>query len=312
MIGAMLLRIMAEAQQGADYDMLLRVARAAEGLGFDGFFRSDHYLKYGDVDGRPGPSHSWVILAGLARETTRIKLGTLMTAATFQLPGPLAIAVANVDQMSRGRVELGIGTGWYEPEHQAYGIPFPALAERFERFQEQLEIITGLWDTPVGETFSFEGKHYQLRDSPALPKPYSGRPPIVLGGGGPRRTPALAARFADEFNTMFRSVEETRTVFERVQAACAARGRARALLYSVAQEVCCGRDDREVARRAAAMIGRDMAHLREKGMTGSPAEIVDKIGRFGELGCGRIYLRMMDLRDIAHLELLASEVLPHI
>ena len=308
----MLLRIMAEAQQGADYDTLLRLARAAEELGFDGFFRSDHYVKYGDVDGLPGPTHSWVTLAGLARETTRIKLGTLMTAATFQLPGPLAIAVANVDQMSGGRVELGLGTGWYEPEHRAYGIPFPAMAERFDRFEEQLEIITGLWLTPVGETFSFEGKHYQLHDSPALPKPFSGRPPIIIGGGGPRRTPALAARFADEFNTMFRSAEEARTVYERVQAACAAQGRTRALAYSVAQEVCCGRDDREVARRAAAMIGRDMAHLREKGMIGSPAQIVDKIGRFGEVGSSRIYLRMMDLHDIAHLELLASEVLPQI
>jgi F420-dependent oxidoreductase-like protein len=308
----MLLRIMAEAQQGADYDTLLRLARAAEELGFDGFFRSDHYVKYGDVDGLPGPTHSWVTLAGLARETTRIKLGTLMTAATFQFPGPLAIAVANVDQMSGGRVELGLGTGWYEPEHRAYGIPFPTLAERFERFEEQLEIITGLWLTPIGETLSFEGKHYQLHDSPALPKPFSGIPPIIIGGGGPRRTPALAARFADEFNTMFRSAEETKTVYERVQAACAAQGRTRALAYSVAQEVCCGRDDREVARRAAAMIGRDMAYLRDNGMIGSPAEIVDKIGRFGELGCSRIYLRMMDLHDIAHLELLASEVLPQI
>jgi F420-dependent oxidoreductase-like protein len=308
----MLLRIMAEAQQGADYDTLLRLAQAADELGFDGFFRADHYVKLGDGDGLPGPTHSWVTLAGLARETARVKLGTLMTAATFQFPGPLAIAVANVDQMSGGRVELGLGTGWYELEHRAYGIPFPALAERFERFEEQLEIITGLWLTPIGETFSFEGKHYQLYDSPALPKPFSGRPPIIIGGGGPRRTPALAARFADEFNTMFRSVEEARTVYERVQAACAAQGRVRALAYSVAQEVCCGRDDSEVARRAAAMTGRNMAHLREKGMIGSPAEIVDKIGRFGELGCSRIYLRMMDLHDIAHLELLASEVLPQL
>jgi F420-dependent oxidoreductase-like protein len=309
----MLLRIMAEAQQGADYDTLLRLARAAEDLGFDGFFRADHYVKYGPVDGLPGPTNSWVTLAGLARETTRVKLGTLMTAATFQFPGPLAIAVANVDQMSGGgRVELGLGTGWFEPEHRAYGIPFPTLAERFERFEEQLEIITGLWLTPVGETFSFEGKHYCLEDSPALPKPVSGRPPIIIGGGGPKRTPVLAARFADEFNTMFRSVDEARTVYERVQAACAAQGRTRDLAYSIAQEVCCGRDDREVARRAAAMIGRDMAHLREKGMIGSPAEIVDKIGRFGELGCSRIYLRMMDLHDVAHLELLASEVLPQI
>jgi F420-dependent oxidoreductase-like protein len=307
----MLLRVMAEAQQGAGYDDLLRIARAAEELGFDGFFRSDHYLKYGPGDGLPGPSNSWVTLAGLARETERIRLGTLMTAATFQLPGPLAIAVANVDQMSRGRAVLGIGTGWFEPEHQAYGIPLPALGERFDRFEEQLKIITGLWDTPVGETFSFKGKYYQLQDSPALPKPYA-RPPIIIGGGGPRRTPALAARFADEFNTMFRSVAEARPVFDRVRAACAAQGRTRPLAFSIAQEVCCGRDDRAVARRAAAMTGRDLAHLRDKGMIGSPAEIVDKIGQFSELGCRAIYLRMMDLHDIEHLELLASDVLPQL
>jgi F420-dependent oxidoreductase-like protein len=308
----MFLRIMAEAQQGADYDTLLRLASAAEQLGFDGFFRADHYLAYGGVDGLPGPTSSWVTLAGLARETERIKLGTLMTAATFQFPGALAISVANVDQMSHGRVELGIGTGWYEPEHRAYGIPFPTLAERFERFEEQLEIITGLWDTPAGQTFGFEGKHYQLQDSPALPKPFSGRPPIIIGGGGPRRTPRLAARFADEFNTMFKSVTEAQETYDRVRAQCEAQGRTRPLAFSIAQEVCCGRDDREVARRAAAMIGRDQAHLREKGMIGSPAEIVDKIGRFAGIGASRIYLRMMDLHDLDHLELLASQVLPQL
>src|SRR5207244_1747362 len=133
--------------------------------------RSDHYLAMGGRDGLPGPTDSWVTLAGLARETQRIRLGTLVSAATFRYPGPLAISVAQVDAMSGGRVELGIGTGWYEAEHRAYGIPFPPLGERFDRLQEQLAIITGLWTTPVGTLFSFAGKCYQVTDSPGLPKP---------------------------------------------------------------------------------------------------------------------------------------------
>jgi alkanesulfonate monooxygenase SsuD/methylene tetrahydromethanopterin reductase-like flavin-dependent oxidoreductase (luciferase family) len=165
------LRIFTEPQQGADYGRLLAVARATEELGFDAFFRSDHYLKMGDVSGLPGPTDSWITLAGLARETARIRLGTLMSAATFRYPGPLAIAVAQVDEMSAGRVELGLGTGWFDAEHTAYGIPFPGLAQRFDRLEEQLAIITGLWETPEGKTFSFDGAYYTLTDSPALPKP---------------------------------------------------------------------------------------------------------------------------------------------
>src|SRR6476661_4362274 len=173
------LRIFTEPQQGATYDQLLRMARATEDLGFDAFFRSDHYLTMGG-DGLPGPTDAWTTLAGLARETKRIRLGTLMTAATFRLPGVLAIQVAQVDQMSGGRVELGLGAGWYEEEHRAYGIPFPA--EKFARLEEQLAIITGLWRTPVGETFGYEGTHYQLADSPALPKPAQDRVPVLIGG----------------------------------------------------------------------------------------------------------------------------------
>ena len=202
----MKLRIFTEPQQGASYQTLRSVALAAEELGFDAFFRSDHYLKMGSVSGLPGPTDAWATLAALAVETSRIRLGTLVTPATFRLPGPLAITVAQVDQMSGGRIELGLGAGWYEAEHTAYGIPFPPLGERFDILTEQLEIITGLWDTADGETFSFSGAHYQLSDSPALPKPAQRpRPPVILGGAGARRTPRLAARFADEFNLGFRS-----------------------------------------------------------------------------------------------------------
>jgi F420-dependent oxidoreductase-like protein len=307
------LRIFTEPQQGATYDTLLRLAKTTEEAGFDAFYRSDHYLKMGDVSGLPGPTDAWITLAGLARETSRIRLGTLVTAATFRLPGPLAISVATVDQMSGGRVDLGLGTGWFDAEHSAYGIPFPAVKERFERLEEQLEIITGLWETPVGETYSFAGDHYRLSDAPALPKPVQQpRPPILIGGTGPSRTPRLAARYADEFNVPFRSLEETRLGIERVAAACSTVGRKpESMVYSAAQVVCCGRDDAEIARRADA-IGRSVEDLRENGLAGTPAELVQAIGRFAEIGCGRLYLQTLDLSDLAHIELIASEVLPKV
>jgi F420-dependent oxidoreductase-like protein len=309
----MLLRIFTEPQQGASYDTLLRVAKATEEYGFDAFFRSDHYLKMGGVEGLPGPSDAWITLAGLARETSRIRLGTLVTAATFRLPGPLAIAVANVDDMSGGRVELGLGTGWFEEEHTAYGVPFPSLRERFDRFEEQLQIVTGLWETPLGKTFSFEGVHYRLADSPALPKPAQRpRPPLIIGGGGAKRTPRLAARYADEYNVPFMQLEDTRAAYERVRAVCAHGGRdSRSMIFSAAQVLCCGRGDAELRRRAEA-IGRDVDELRRNGLAGSPAEIVDKIGRFAEIGATRMYLQVLDLADLDHLELVASEVLPQV
>ncbi|NUS29702.1 MAG: LLM class F420-dependent oxidoreductase, partial [Streptomyces sp.] len=211
------LRIFTEPQQGATYDTLLTVAKATEDLGFDAFFRSDHYLKMGSGDGLPGPTDAWITLAGLARETKRIRLGTLMTAGTFRLPGVLAIQVAQVDQMSGGRVELGLGAGWFEEEHQAYGIPFPK--EKFGRLEEQLAIVTGLWETKLGDTFDFHGTYYDLTGSPALPKPAQARIPVLVGGHGPTRTPRLAAKYADEFNMPFASVEDSERQFGRVRAA---------------------------------------------------------------------------------------------
>jgi F420-dependent oxidoreductase-like protein len=304
-------RIFTEPQQGADYQTLRNVALAAEELGFDAFFRSDHYLKMGDVSGLPGPTDSWATLAALAVETSRIRLGTLMTAATFRLPGPLAITVAQVDQMSGGRIEFGLGSGWFETEHTAYGIPFPPLGERFDIYAEQLEIITGLWGTPEGETFSFQGTHYQVSDSPALPKPAQRpRPPVLLGGTGAVRTPRLAARFADEFNVPFESVAESAAVFGRVREACEAAGRYPAsMTYSVAQTVCCGKDEAEFRRRAAA-IGQDPADLREHGVGGTPGEVAAKIAEFAEIGAERIYLQVLDLSDLEHLNLIASDVVP--
>jgi F420-dependent oxidoreductase-like protein len=309
----MKLRIFTEPQQGADYQTLRNVALAAEELGFDAFFRSDHYLKMGSVSGLPGSTDAWATLAGLAVETSRIRLGTLVTAATFRLPGPLAIIVAQVDQMSGGRVELGLGTGWFEAEHAAYGIPFPPLAERFDRLEEQLAVITGLWGTPEGQTFSFDGAHYRVSDSPGLPKPAQRpRPPVIVGGHGARRTPRLAARFADEFNVGFASVADSAAAFGRVREACEAAGRYPAsMVFSVAQTVCCGKDEAEFRRRAAA-IGEDPEGLRANGIGGTPGEVAAKIAEFAEIGAERVYLQVLDLHDLGHLELLASDLLPQV
>jgi F420-dependent oxidoreductase-like protein len=309
----MRLRIFTEPQQGASYTTLRRVARATEDLGFDAFFRSDHYLRFGSGGGEPGPSDAWTTLAGLAVETSRIRLGTLVSSATFRYPGPLAIAVASVDAMSDGRVELGIGAGWYEAEHAAYGIPFPPVRERFDRLEEQLAIITGLWATPPGREFSHQGAHYQVTGSPALPKPLQRpRPPVIIGGHGPRRTPALAARYADEFNIAFSSVGTAAAQFGRVREACAAAGRDPATLgLSAAQKVCCGKDEATLSRRAAS-IGYQVAELRANGLGGSPAEIVDKIGSFAEAGAQTMYLQVLDLDDLDHLADIAATVLPQV
>jgi F420-dependent oxidoreductase-like protein len=309
----MRLRIFTEPQQGASYATLRRVARAAEELGFDAFFRSDHYLKMGSVSGEPGPSDAWATLAGLAVETSTIRLGTLVTSATFRYPGPLAITVAGIDEMSGGRVELGLGAGWFEREHAAYGIPFPPLKERFDRLDEQLAVITGLWETPKGETFSYDGTYYQVSESPGLPKPVQRpRPPVIVGGHGPRRTPALAAKYADEFNIAFSPVNDVAAQFGRVREACAAAGRdPAALAYTAAQVVCCGKDEATVARRAAA-IGREPGELRASGLGGSPAEIVDKLGTFAEAGTQAMYLQVLDLDDLDHLADIAAQVLPQV
>ncbi|HZS22678.1 MAG TPA: LLM class F420-dependent oxidoreductase [Pseudonocardiaceae bacterium] len=305
-------RIFTEPQQGATYQDQLRVARAAEDAGYDAFFRSDHYLRIGEGSGEPGPTDAWTTLSGLALQTSSIRLGTLVSPATFRLPGPLAIIVAQVDQMSGGRVELGMGSGWYADEHAAYGIPFPPLPERFDRYAEQVEIVTGLWRTPSGQRYSFTGRHYQLTGSPALPKPVQRpHPPLIIGGTGARRTPMLAARFANEYNVAFSSIETTKTQFDRVSAACAEIGRDPAeVRRSVALVVAVARNEGELARRAE-VIGRTVEDLRAHGIAGLPAEAVDRVGTWRErTGIDRIYLQLLDLSDLDHLELVAAEVMP--
>lgn len=307
------LRIFTEPQQGATYEDQLRMAKATEELGFDGFFRSDHYLHMGGVDPLPGPTDSWVTLAGLARETERIRLGTLVTSATFRHPGPLAIAVAQVDQMSGGRVELGLGAGWFEAEHQAYAIPFPDISERFDRLEEQLAIVLGLWDNSTGETFGYRGAHHEVKGSPGLPKPtQQPHPPVIVGGAGRTRTPALAASYADEFNANFMTVERTQQQFARVHQACEAIAREpSSLTYSVALPVFAGKDDAAVNRRLE-FVGRDRADAAVTGLVGTGAEIVDRIGAYAGVGASRVYLQVVDFADPGHLEYLAAEVLSQV
>lgn len=304
-------RVFVEPQQGATYADQAAVAQRAEQLGFDGFFRSDHYLKMGAVSGLPGPTDAWVTLAGLAVQTERIRLGTLVTAATFRLPGPLAISVAQADQMSGGRIELGIGAAWYDDEHRAYGIGFPVLGERFDMLTEQLEILRGLWTTPEGETFSFAGRHYTLTDSPALPKPVQRpHPPIIMGGIGPRRTPALAARFAAEFNCPFFAIEDATMAWARVRERCEREGRdPGSMVLSAALVVCVGGDEEEFTRRTAA-IGRQPEELRRNGVAGLAQEAADTLGTWKDAGAERIYLQVLDMSDLEHLDLIASDVLP--
>jgi F420-dependent oxidoreductase-like protein len=265
----------------------------------------------GDDPG-PGPTESWVTLAGLARDTSTIRLGTMVTAATFRLPGMLAITVATVDAMSGGRVELGLGSGWFEGEHRSYGVPFPPVGERFDLLEEQLAIVTGLWSTPRGKTFSFTGEHYTLTDSPALPKPAQDRVPVVIGGTGPKRTPRLAATYADEYNVPFRTLDDVAASFDRVRAACDQAGRDPAtLVLSAAQTLAAGATEDEVRRRAEA-VGESPEDLRTGGLGGTVDEVVDKLGRLGELGATRAYLQVLDLTDLDHLRLVAERVAPQL
>jgi F420-dependent oxidoreductase-like protein len=303
------LRVFTEPQQGASYDDLLRVAQKTEEVGFGAFFRSDHFLGIG-TGGMPGPTDAWVTLGALARETSTIRLGTLVTSVTFRWPGLLAVQVAQVDQMSRGRVELGIGAGWFDREHAAYAVPFPETLERFEMLEEQVEIVTGLWATEGG--FGFEGKHYSVKDSPGLPKPHQAKPPVIIGGAGKRRSAALAARFADEYNVPFTAFEESLTAHRRVRRACEDAGRdPSSMIYSSALVLCVGKDEAEFERRAA-NIGHDPTMLRSTQLGGTVSEVLDKVGRYAESGQTRLYLQTLDLHDLDHLNLVTEEIKPHV
>ncbi len=311
-------RIFTDASNGATYDDLLRSAQLIEQCGYAGLFLSDHYTAFAG-DGLPGPTDVWTTLAGLARETSRIRLGSLLTPVSFRHPGPLAITVAQVDAMSSGRIEFGFGAGYFEAEHSAYGIPFPSARERFERLAEALELITGLWKSPLGRHYSFEGEHYRLHDCPALPKPVQRPcPPIILGGTGKKRTPTLAGRYADEFNLQtsrrrapqaqdwLDSGPQSRDVadqIERVQAAAESAGR----------------NPGDIVFSMSAAMGVDPAHFNDQifdgtRLCGSPAQIVDQLGPYTELGISRLYVRApARIGALAeNFELFAAEVLPQL
>ena len=312
------IRVFIEPQQGATYDEQLAIAKATEAAGLDGFFRSDHYLPIGPMGGGSraalgiGPSDAWITLAGLARETSRIRLGTLLTAGTFRHPGVLAITAAQVDVMSGGRLEFGLGAGWYEQEHLAYGIPFPpSAAERLARLAEQFEVITGMWTTPVGSTFSYSGKYYQLSEGPALPKPVQRpMPPLIVGGRGPKKTPALAARFAAEWNVAFQTADAMREMVAMARAACEAIGRDPATLRSsVALATIIGESPADVNRRVSA-TNQDPERLKSAGLYGTPAEIAARLAEDAALGISRVYLQLLDITDLEQVALIGGELAP--
>jgi F420-dependent oxidoreductase-like protein len=304
----MQLRICTEPQEGATCAQLVAVARSARQHGFAAFFRADHVLPMSGRPAPPGPVEAMVSLAAIAAQVPDIRLGTLLTSATFRHPGLLAIQAANIDEISGGRLELGLGAGWFEAEHLAYGLPFGAsFGERFDRLAEQLEILTGLWATPAGGTFDYAGAYYQLAGAPGLPKPLQragdGRPrvPLVLGGHGPRRTPALAARFADEFNVGFAAPAVTGAQIARVRAACEAIGRNPAdITYSAVQLACLGADPATLTRRLAA-TGRRPQEYQDDGLAGSASHILDQLAAFARVGVSRMYLQILDLADLDHL-----------
>jgi F420-dependent oxidoreductase-like protein len=309
------IRIFTEPQQGATYDEQLAMAKATEAAGLDGFFRSDHYLAIGASDRATsgiGPTDAWITLAGLARETTRIRLGTLLTAGTFRHPGALAIAAAEVDVMSGGRLEFGLGAGWYEKEHLAYGIPFPPTAgERLARLGEQLEVITGLWETPIGTTFSYAGEYYQLSESPALPKPQQQpRPPLIIGGRGLRKTAALAARFAAEWNAPFQTIDGAREIGDARITACEAIGRdPSSLRSSIALATVIGDNDADIERRRAA-ASLDPERLTASGLYGTPEQIADRLSEYAAVGVSRVYLQLLDITDVEQVALVGAELAP--
>jgi alkanesulfonate monooxygenase SsuD/methylene tetrahydromethanopterin reductase-like flavin-dependent oxidoreductase (luciferase family) len=304
------LRICTAPAQGVSYHDLFRLARCTEEAGFNGFFCADHPLQAGPGEGRAGGTDTWTTLAGLARETSRIRLGAVLTPAAFRLPGPLAVTAAQVDQMSQGRVELGVRVGCSADGPTAYGVPAPP-GEHVDRLTEQLEIITGLWATPAGGTFDYQGSHYRLAGAPAPPTPAQRRLPVLIGGIGPPGTPALAARFADEISQAFPvDIGTAAALFDRVAAACTEAGRdPRELVRSVVLAACVGRDGTEVLRRATA-LRQDPDELRRTGLAGTAAEVVDRIGQWRECaGVGRLYLQVLDLEDLDHVELIAEEIL---
>jgi F420-dependent oxidoreductase-like protein len=302
-------RILVEPRRGGTYEQFLAIARATEESGFDAFFRSDHLMGVDPTELAYRPSDAWTTLAGLARDTRRVRLGTLLTAGTYRQPGLLAVIAAGVDEMSGGRVELGLGAGWYEREHAAFGLPFPTLKGRFDRLEESLAIIKGLWTTPPGQAFTHRGDQFSLAECATPPRvTQHPHPPIIIGGAGPKRTPRLAAQYADEFNAAFGGgIAERYATFDQ---ACERIGRDPATARrSVVLPVCCGADQAEITRREGAFAAE---RLLQAAAHGTPEVVAEKVAELAELGTDTIYFHIYDIDDLDHVRLLGAEVLPKV
>lgn len=320
--------LMIEAQQGCSYDDQLAIARRAEKAGFEAFFRSDHYTSFPGPADRP-TTDAWSVLAGIARETTRLHLGALVSPITFRYPGNLAKVIATVDQMSGGRIEVALGAGWNETEHLAYGLPFPPIEERAERLEEELAILHGLWTEPDG--WSFEGRHYAVGGSNFWPKPIDApgrpradngapRPRVILGGEGSPRSMRMAARWADEFNLTSAGPERVADRFEKLAETCRAAGRdPSTMTRSAMVGVLVGRDEAEVAARGRTMMnllevdpakGSEWFETRRgRWIFGTPDEARAMVRRFAEAGAERIMLQDFLPWDLEMVDLLGEELI---
>ena len=309
---------MIEGQEGVAWEDWVALADTCERVGLEGLFRSDHYRS---VIGLPGRASldAWTTLAGLAARTERIRLGTLVSPVTFRHPSVLAKAAATVDHISGGRVEVGLGAGWNEGEHVAYGFPFPPLKERMAMLEEQLEIVGRLW---TEDAVSFSGRHYRLEDCESLPKPVQlPRPPVIVGGEAGPRSIDLAVRFADEYNTLLASVEDCAERRGRIVEACERAGRDPATLPLSLMATCVvGSDRSEVVERVRAVMaiwGRAdvdpdevLEERAERWIVGTPDEAVSRLRALEEVGVERVYLQHLAHTDLELLELVGAEVAP--
>jgi len=310
---------MIEGQEGVGWDQWVALARACERYGLHGLFRSDHYLSFDDPRGR-GALDAWTTLAALAAVTERIRLGTMVSPVTFRHPALLAKSVVTADHVSGGRIELGMGAGWFEQEHRAYGFPFPSDAERIEILSEQVEIVHRLWDRDEDEV-SFEGTHYRLEACPALPKPVQEpHPPMILGGGAGPRAAALAARWADEYNITSSSPEDAAGARRRLSNACEAIGRDPSTLrLSLMTGVVVGRDRRELEARASALMEREgesgdpgeaIERWSADGFAGTADQVLERLARYAEAGVRRVMLQHLVHEDLETVELIGTEIVP--
>ena len=311
--------LMSEPQQGLSYLEILALVRTAEEAGFEAFFRSDHYASFPGGTGKP-TTDAWATLAGLARETTRISLGTLVSPVTFRLPGNLAKVSATVAEMSDARIEVGVGAGWNEVEHRQLGLAFPATRERFDMLEEELAILHGLWTEPDG--WSFAGDHWQVEAALFRPKPAAppGRrhPNLIIGGDGGPRMAQLVARYADEFNLTSGAVERAPEAYARIRAACAAEGRAPDdVTYSMMTGVLMGRDAGEVMRRVGelmALFGTTpetdavawFEQRRGRWILGTPDQAREQVAALEAVGVQRLMLQDFLPRDLEMVQLMGE------